>query len=121
MFPIPASIAGDTTTAPHALVVPPVVPASPNAAVVPMVSTATCEGAFQVGGCAVAPDFFLGAIDEENDEEEDRRVVHNFGFAQATLLPGAPKMSWVDTITYRATSPFMVRQGEIILHKEWRP
>jgi hypothetical protein len=42
---------------------------------------AACEGAFEVEGCAVALDFFLGAIDEDGDEDDGECELHNLGFA----------------------------------------
>ena len=55
--------------------------------VAPTVSVVACDGAFEEDGWAVAPGFFLGtmddgAVDEENDDEDDAlRTL--LGFAQA--------------------------------------
>ena len=34
------------------------------------------------------------------------------GFCKRLLLPGAPKMLWVDTITYGAIGPLWLGKGE---------
>ena len=85
--PAPASAAGEVVTTPPTPTTSPTASTPPGIPVAPAASAAACNGAFEVDGWAVAPAFFLGAmndgtVDEENDDEDDPRRTF-LGFVQA--------------------------------------
>jgi hypothetical protein len=53
-----------------------------DAAAVFTTPATACERALEEEGCAVAPDFFLGAIRDDGDEDDGECGLHNLGFAQ---------------------------------------
>ena len=91
---------------------PPAPTTSPTAStsqcvpVAPIASAAACEEALEEDSWAVAPGFFLGAMDEEaideEDDNEDDTLLILSGLRKRFPQPGAPKMSWYHTATYGA-------------------
>jgi hypothetical protein len=73
---------GDTTLASPVPAKPPTAFPSADAAAVFAAPVAACEGAFEEEGCVVTPDFFLGAIRNDGDEDDGEGGLHNLGFAQ---------------------------------------
>jgi hypothetical protein len=102
-------------TTPPAPATSPAASMSPCIPVAPAALVAACDRAFEVDGWAATPGFFLGAMDDGAADEEDggemTRFVHFSGSCKRSPLPGAPKMSWETTATYRAKGPFWFGRG----------